>query len=70
MINEVAKTSDKSLKDLKKILKDVCFKYMYKRDLQKIPLHVIKGLIKTMNIVGEPFMHESVLLPRVNNWID
>ena len=45
VINEVAKTLDKSIIDLKKILKDVCFKYMYKQELEKIPLHVIRGLI-------------------------
>lgn len=44
-INEVAKTSDSSAKDLKKILKDVCFKYLYKKELDLIPLNVIKGLI-------------------------
>ncbi|EAS05094.2 hypothetical protein TTHERM_01287970 (macronuclear) [Tetrahymena thermophila SB210] len=70
VINEVAKTSDRSQSDLKKILREICFKYTYKRDLEKVPLHVIRGLIETVKIFEEPFIHNQVHLSRVNCWLD
>jgi len=69
VINEVVKTSDRSLSEIKKIIKQMCFKYMYRINIERIPLHVISGLIDTLLIVEDPFVYTSVHSSRANEWI-
>jgi len=69
VINEVAKTSDRSVTEIKKIIKQVCFKYMYRINIERIPLHVISGLIDTLLIMEDPFVYTSVHSSRANDWV-